>query len=67
MNLRIVFVGSSSTRGKLALGKGKKEERKLKGSGRVKSREFGVHLRTETTRSSSSMENACVIAIEPRG
>ena len=29
--------------------------------------EYVVHLRTETTRSSSSMENACVIAIDPGG
>ena len=43
-------------------------ERKSKGSGHVESKEkFGVYLRTETTRSSSSMENACVIAIELRG
>ena len=26
-----------------------------------------VYLRTETTRSSSSMENTCVIAIDPGG
>ncbi len=37
-----------------------------RGRGRGR-RNSGGHLRTETTRSSSSMENACVIAIEPRG
>jgi hypothetical protein len=36
------------------------------GANRVEG-ESGVHLRTETTRSSSSIENACVISIEPFG
>ena len=74
-NRRIVFVDVLSTGGKLYTtekknsSKAHEEENNVKGvvgESRVE-RESGVHLRMEATRSSSAMENACVIAIEPFG
>jgi hypothetical protein len=48
MNRRLVFVGSLLTQGKLAFER-RKNGSKLKERGQVESREFSVHLRTETT------------------